>query len=233
MPYIPAADGSSDFLYFGIVILSMILGLATQAYIRSSYNKWSRVPVSTGISGAQAARRMLDDNGLHHVAVEQVPGQLTDHFDPRANVLRLSEGVYGGTSVASTAVAFHEAGHAVQHARGYFPAKLRGAIVPLAQFGSQMWVFLLMLGIILNVTGLITAAIVLFAFAVGFQIVTLPVEFNASGRALGAFLGQTGGQRGSVEYEGARQVLIAAALTYVAAALVSVLQLLYLLGRRD
>ena len=231
MPVTPLLMG--DMTYFGIVILSMILGLATQAYIRSSYNKWSRVPVSTGITGAQAARFMLDENGLHHVAIEQVPGQLTDHFDPRANVLRLSEGVYNGSSVASTAVAYHEAGHAVQHARGYFPAKLRRAIVPLAQFGSQMWVFLLMLGIIMNLSGLITAAIVLFAFAVGFQIVTLPVEFNASNRALAAFGRQTGGQPGSPEYSGARTVLTAAALTYVAAALVSVLQLLYLLGRRD
>ena len=231
MPFIPGV--TDDVMYFGIIILSMILGLATQAYIRSSYNKWSKVPVSTQVTGAQAARNMLDNAGLHHVRVEQVAGQLTDHFDPRANVLRLSEGVYDGRSVAATAVANHEAGHAIQHAAGYGPAKLRAAIVPLAQFGSQMWVFLLVLGIAMNMTGLITAAIVLFAFAVGFQIVTLPVEFNASNRALAAFAQQTGGQPGSTEYAGAKQVLTAAALTYVAAALVSVLQLLYLLGRRD
>lgn len=220
--------------YLLIVLLSLVLGLATQGYINSSYRKWSKVPVSSGLSGARAARAMLDAEGLRSVSIERIGGTLTDHFDPRSNVLRLSEDVHDGVSVAAAAVACHEAGHAVQHARGYVPAKLRGALVPVVNFGSNAWIFLLMLGIFLNVTGLITLAIVLFSFAVVFQIVTLPVEFDASSRALRGFAVQ-GGAPGTTEYAGAQTVLRAAALTYVAAALVSVLQLLHLIGatRRD
>lgn len=220
--------------YLLIVLLSLVLGLGTQAYIKSSYAKWSKVDNSSGMSGAQAARRMLDSEGLTSVSIERIGGVLSDHFDPRSNVLRLSENVYDGRSVAAAAVACHEAGHAVQHARGYVPAKIRGALVPAASFGSNAWVIFLMLGIFLNVTGLIWVGIVMFSFAVVFQVVTLPVEFNASGRALKQF-SAVNGPGGGVEYGGAQTVLRAAALTYVAAALVSVLQLLRLIGiaRRD
>jgi Zn-dependent membrane protease YugP len=214
--------------YLMLILVTLVLGFGTQAYIKHTYRKWGKVPISLGLTGAQAARRMLDANGLSHVAIERVGGELTDHFDPRTNVVALSEAVYGGTSVSASAIACHECGHAVQHARGYVPAKLRGALVPPVNLASNLWMFVLIAGIFLQMVGMIYLAVILYAAVIVFQLVTLPVEFDASRRALAYLNGH--GFLPSAETGGARAVLTSAALTYVAAALVSVLQLVYLLG---
>lgn len=211
--------------YLTLIIVTVILGFGTQWYINHSYKKYSAVDSHTGLTGAQIARRMLDDNGLQHVQVQCVGGTLTDHYDPSTQVVRLSEGIYSSTSVSAAAVACHECGHAVQHAQGYAPMRVRTALVPLANFGSSAWLVLLMIGIFLQLTNLILMACVVYGFAVLFQVVTLPVEFNASRRGL-AYADNTLGLAGS----GASTVLTAAALTYVAAALTSVMQLLYYLS---
>ena len=211
--------------YLTLIIVTVILGFGTQWYINHSYKKYSAVDSHTGLTGAQIARRMLDDNGLQHVQVQCVGGTLTDHYDPSTQVVRLSEGIYSSTSVSAAAVACHECGHAVQHAQGYAPMRVRTALVPLANFGSSAWLVLLMIGIFLQLTNLILLACVVYGFAVLFPVVTLPVEFNASRRGL-AYADNTLGLAGS----GASTVLTAAALTYVAAALTSVMQLLYYLS---
>lgn len=213
--------------YWFIIIITLALGLATQAYISHSYKKWSKVPVSTRQTGAQAARKMLDANGLTSVPIEKTSGKLTDHYDPRTNILRLSEEVYSGFNIAATAIACHEAGHAVQHAQGYVPARIRMAIVPAVNFASNAWMIIFFIGLFLNAMGLVYVGIVLYAVAVLFQVVTLPVEFNASNRALATVEGQMLPQN---ETAGAKAVLTAAALTYVAAALSSILQLIYFIG---
>jgi Zn-dependent membrane protease YugP len=212
--------------YLGIMIVGLVLGLGTQAWIKSAYNKWSRVPLVTGRSGAEVARAMLDENGLSGIGIERIGGSLTDHYDPRANVLRLSEGVYAGRSVAAAGVAAHEAGHAVQRARGFVPAAIREALVPAANIGSQMSWILIMLGFFLQYSGLILVGAIVFGAAVLFQVVTLPVEFDASRRAVATL--STG--LPPEQAAGARSVLTAAAMTYVAAALVSILQFAYFLG---
>jgi Zn-dependent membrane protease YugP len=204
------------------------LGFGSQAYIRHTYKKWSKVRISSGMTGAQAARKMLDANGLSHVAIERVDGELTDHFNPKTNVIALSEAVYNGTSVSATAIACHECGHAVQHARGYVPGKVRGAIVPVVNLAGNLWMVVLIAGIFLQMLNMIYLAIALYAATIIFQLVTLPVEFDASSRALAYVKGY--GYLPATETGGARSVLTSAALTYVAAALVSVLQLVYLLG---
>lgn len=226
--------------YWFLIIVTMVLGFAAQAYINSSYKKYSRVRNGTGLTGAQIARRMLDDNGLYDVQVQAVGGTLSDHYDPRTRVVRLSEGVYGEATVSAMAVACHECGHAVQHARGYVPMNVRSALVPLANFGSSAWLILLIVGFILNFTGLIWAGIVLYAFAVLFHVVTLPVEFNASRRGLAYIKGQSDARTvnasmalavpGDDASAGAKRVLTAAALTYVVGALTSIMQLLYFIG---
>jgi len=216
--------------YWWILILGLVLGLGTQAWVNSAFKKYSKMPLGTGQTGAQVARMMLDSNGLQNVTIERVGGHLSDHFDPRHNVLRLSEGVHDGRSVSSAGVASHEAGHAVQHAKGFVFAGIRSKLVPVAQFGSQLAWPLLFVGFLIQFSGLITLGIILFAAAVLFQIVTLPVEFDASRRAM-AFLSATPGITDE-QAVGARKVLTAAAMTYVAAALVSVLQLLYFISRR-
>lgn len=217
--------------YLMIVLVSLVLGGATQAYINSTYKKWSRVRGTSGSTGAEVARRMLDEEGASSVGITHVSGHLTDFYDPRDNNLHLSDENFQGGSVASVAVACHEAGHAVQTARGYVPIRIRTALVPVVNFTQQTWMVILLLGIFLNLSGLINLAVVFFSFSVLFQLVTLPVEIDASRRAV-AYLGSSGG---AIDKQGAKQVLTAAALTYVAAALVSVLQLLYYLGftRRD
>ena len=211
--------------YLSLIIITMILGFGTQWYINHSYKKYSQVDSGTGMTGAQVARCMLDDNGLHHVQVNCVAGTLTDHYDPRTQTVSLSEGIYGSTSVSAVAVACHECGHAVQHAVGYLPMSIRSALVPVANFGSSAWLVLLVIGIALNSLNLILLACVVYGFAVLFQVVTLPVEFNASRRGL-AYANNTLGVAGS----GAKTVLTAAAFTYVAAALTSIMQLLYYLS---
>lgn len=234
-----------------LMIVSVVLGLATQGYISSTYRRWSQVPLSSGMSGAQVAERVLQSNGIAGtgatitsaggrggVRIQPVGGSLTDHYDPRNKTLNLSEGVYGSSSVAAAGVAAHEAGHAVQDAQGYFWGRVRGMIVPAAAFGSQAaWVLIFVGALLGAASGLgrlvILTGIAFYACAVLFQLVTLPVEFDASRRAMGS-LEATGTLSGE-QLAGARQVLTAAALTYVAAALIAVLQLLYLLGflRRD
>ena len=214
--------------YLFLIIVTLALGLGAQAVIKSAYRKWSQVPVATGMTGFDAARRMLDDNGLYNVGIDMIAGELTDNFDPRTNMLHLSEPVYRGRSVAATAIACHEAGHAVQHATGYGPIKVRASILPVVQFASNAWIFVLIAGIFLNIMNLVWAAIILYACVVVFQLVTLPVEFNASSRGLATikatmFMPQE-------QYDGCAKVLRGAALTYVAAALSSILQLLYFLS---
>ena len=214
--------------YLLLVVVSTVLGLATQSYIKRTYAVWSKVPLGTGRTGAEVARQMLADEGASGVSIEGIAGELTDNFDPRSNVLHLSAANLHGGSVASAAVACHEAGHAVQHARGFLPGQIRTALVPVVNFASGAWMLVFFAGVFMGLVGLQRLAILLFGFSVLFQIVTLPVEFDASRRAV-AYIERSG--MGAEAVRGARKVLVAAALTYVAAALVSVMQLLYYLSR--
>ena len=218
-----------DFAYYGIVILSLFLGLVTQSYIKRKYERWSKVDASFDGTGADVARQMLNEGGASSVGITSVAGHLTDYYDPRDNNLHLSEENMRGGSVASVAVACHEAGHAVQHAKDYVPMRVRTALVPVVNFSQNVWMLVFLAGVFMNAVGLVRIAIALFAFSVIFQLVTLPVEINASRRAV-QFL-ETHGQ--GIDRQGAKEVLTAAALTYVAAALVSVVQLLYLIGRQE
>lgn len=219
-------DWSLYILYIGV---PLIIGLAVQGWLRSTFAKNSRIAVGSGMTGADVARRILDANGLQNVPVQpSKAGPLSDHYDPRSRGVFLSEAVFAGRSVAATAVAAHEVGHAIQHAQAYAPMRLRSAIWPVAALGSQAWFFILILGFILALTPLVNLAIIVFSLVVLFQLVTLPVEFNASRRAMGQIR-----QLGLVtdgEATGARQTLTAAAMTYVAGALASIAQLLYFLA---
>lgn len=221
-----------------LMLVSVVLGGITQAYIRSTYGKWSRVPLSSGLTGAQVAARVLTANGLPELRIQPVGGSLTDNYDPRSKVLNLSEGVYSESSVAAAGVAAHEAGHAVQDAKGYVWGAVRSSLVPAARFGSgAAWWFIILGLVFFRATqfgyALVWLGVVVFAAAVLFQVVTLPVEFDASRRAMATL--ESTGTLDSVQLAGARQVLTAAALTYVAATLVAALQLLYFIGlaRRD
>ncbi len=215
--------------YLLLIIISTVLGLATQGYINSTYRKWSKVPASSGLTGAQVARNMLSEGGATSVGIVPIAGTLTDNYDPRDNNLHLSQDNLSGGSVASVAVACHEAGHACQNASGYAPMRVRTALVPIVNFASNSWMVVLIVGMMLGLAGLVQLAVILFAFSVVFELVTLPVEIDASRRAVKYLAAHGGG----IDERGARSVLTAAALTYVAAALISVLQLLYLLGRTD
>lgn len=227
------------FFYFDstmlLLIPAMVLALYAQSKVRSAYAKYSRVSSVRGMSGAQVARTLLDRAGLHGVGVEMVAGNLTDHYDPRTKVVRLSHQVYHGTSVAALGIAAHETGHAAQHADGYFALSLRNNFFPIAQLGSNMAMPLFLIGFLFaNTMGiLMDIGILLFAFAVLFQVITLPVEYNASSRAVGMLLSE--GIIAPAEEAGVRRVLGAAALTYVAAtaaAISSLLRLFLLRGRR-
>ena len=218
-----------DPAYLLLVVVSLVLGLATQSYINSTYRTWSRVP-SDGATGADVARRMLDANGCGAVGIRSTPGKLTDHYDPRDNNLYLSADNLSGGSVASVAVACHEAGHAAQREHGYAMMKVRTALVPVVNFAQSAWMLVFIMGVFMNLAGLTTLAIFLFGFSVLFQLVTLPVEFDASRRAV-AYIRESG--MSEVNVRGAKKVLTAAALTYVAAALTSIMQLLYLLSRTN
>ena len=228
MPYYGYGFGF-DPAYLLLVVVSLVLGLATQSYINSTYKTWSRVP-SDGATGADVARRMLDANGCSRVGIRSTPGTLTDHYDPRDNNLYLSGDNLSGGSVASVAVACHEAGHAAQREHGYAMMKVRTALVPVVNFTQSAWMLVFFMGVFMNLAGLTTLAIALFAFSVLFQVVTLPVEFDASRRAV-AYIRDSG--MSEVNVRGAKKVLTAAALTYVAAALTSIMQLLYLLARTN
>ncbi len=215
-----------DPTYF-LVLIGAVLCIWAQARVSSTYNRYSRVLSRTGMTGAQAAQRILQLSGIYDVRIEHVGGKLTDHYDPVNKVLRLSDTVYGSTSVAAIGVAAHECGHAVQHDKGYAPLQFRSALVPVANIGSKAGIPLILLGALLGMNQtLIHIGIWVFALAVLFQLVTLPVEFNASGRAL-AMLGDYG-MLDKDETKGCRKVLQAAALTYVAAAASAILQLLRL-----
>lgn len=216
-----------DMGYYLIALVALIIGGLAQAYIRSTYRKWSQVSANVPGTGADVARRMLAESGADGVGITRTPGSLTDHYDPRDNTLHLSDDNYRGASVASVAVACHEAGHAIQAAQGFGFYRLRTALVPVVNVAQQGWVIVLLFGVFLNMFGLVKLAIALFGVAVLFQVVTLPVEIDASRRAV-AYLSQNGS---GLDEKGARSVLTAAALTYVAAALTSIMQLLYLLGR--
>ncbi len=220
-----------------LVIIGAVICIAASAYMKSTFNKYARVRSRTGMTGAEAAQKLLSRAGIHDVAVEHVSGNLSDHYDPRKKTLRLSDSVYGSNSIAAIGVAAHECGHAMQHHKGYVPLKLRSALVPAANIGSRLGLPLVFIGLIFSLEfpipgidrtfSLVEVGIVVFAVAVLFQIITLPVEFNASTRALRA-LGDNG-VVGSDEISDCRHVLIAAALTYVAAAASSILQLLRLI----
>ena len=211
-----------------LIVISLVLGFGTQVYIKSRFKKWGKVANTLGYTGGQAARKMLDANGLYHVAIDVTSGSLTDHFDPKTNTVSLSEQVYYNRSVSALAIACHECGHAVQYARSYVPATVRSALVLPINIASSAWMFVLIAGVIMSMLGLIWAAIGLYAITIIFQLVTLPVEFNASSRAM-EYINSFGFIQTS-ESKGARSVLRAAALTYVAAALISLMQLVYLLG---
>jgi Zn-dependent membrane protease YugP len=203
----------------------LLLGLWAQARVRGAFNKYSKVRNARGLSGAQVARLLLDEQGLSHVAVEETKGRLSDHYDPRSKVLRLSPEVYRTNSIAAAGIAAHELGHALQDSKGYAPLRLRSAIVPATQFGSMLAPWLFIAGWFLNITPLAWFAVILFGIAVVFTLVTLPVERDASKRAK-AMLTSSGVLIGD-EIQGANKVLDAAALTYVAAAVSSIGQFLY------
>lgn len=222
-----------DPMWILLMIISTVVGVATQGYINSTFRKWSQVPLTTGRSGAEVARAILDANGLHAVPVNPVGGNLTDHYDPRNRVLALSTPVYGQATVAAAGVAAHEAGHAIQHQRRYVFGSVRSTIVPIANIGSQAAFPLIMIGFFVGATQLVWLGVIAYGAAVAFQLVTLPVELDASRRAMATL--QTSGVMGPEQLAGARHVLNAAALTYVGAALIAILQLLYFIGlaRRD
>lgn len=212
-----------------LVIIGAVLCLLASGRVHSTYSKYQRVRSTSGLTGSEAARRILSYAGIHDVSVERVTGNLTDHYDPRSKVLRLSDSTYNSPSVAAIGVAAHECGHAIQHARNYAPLNFRSALVPVANLGSTIAWPLIVIGFLFNNQTsqlLITIGILAFSLAVLFQIVTLPVEFNASGRAI-QVLGETGMLR-SEELSMTKKVLSAAALTYVASAAASILQLLRL-----
>ena len=220
-----------DWTYIILVMPFVIFSMIASAKVNSSFKKYSEVYSRRGLTAAEAARRVLNDNGVSGVAIERVQGHLTDHFDPKSNTIRLSENVYDSTSVASIGVACHEAGHAVQHAVGYIPVKVRTAIVPITNIGSKLSMPLIVLGIFLSYFGeqysiIAYIGVALFALCVVFQLVTLPTEFNASRRAIRAI--SDGGILYEDEVKGAKKVLFAAAMTYVAALAVTVMQLLRL-----
>jgi len=219
-----------DPVWMLITFAGLGLSLAAAARVKSTFARFAKVGVRSGMSGAEAARAVLRAGGVSGVRIEPHQGFLTDHYDPRQKVLRLSPQVYEGRSVSAVAVAAHEAGHALQDARGYLPLHLRSAIVPMTQFGSRMWIFLFMFGIFFNSTGLIWAGILAFGAVVLFQLVTLPTEFDASRRAK-LVLAETGITATAEERAGVAKVLDAAAMTYVAAAATAVVQLLYLIMR--
>ena len=216
-----------DYYYIILVIPAIIISMYAQFKVQSTYKKYSEVMSKKGLTAREVTRKILDLSGLTNVKIEHIAGKLSDHYDPRTNVIRLSDSVYSDTSVASLGVAAHEAGHAIQHATGYFPIKLRNSVLPVANIGSRLSVPLIILGIILSFEPLISFGILLFSFVLLFQVITLPVEFNASRRAL-SILNDTN-MLDESELIGSKKVLSAAAMTYVAAALVSATQLLRLL----
>ena len=223
-----------DPYYWMILVPAMLIALLAQLKVSSTFNRYSRVASRRGFTGAQAAEEVLRAHGVYNVRIERVSGRLSDHYDPRSNVIRLSDTVYNSASVAAIGVAAHEAGHAVQYAVGYVPIRIRSAVIPISQFGSSLSMPVLLVGLLFNYGFLVQLGIVLFSTVALFQLVTLPVEFNASARALHTL--ESSYILESDEVRMAGKVLRAAALTYVAALLSSLAQLLRLIllfGRRD
>lgn len=224
-----------DYTYLVFVLPALLIALVAQIKVKTTFHKYAKVMNARGLSGAEVAAKILSSNGVLDVAVQRVAGNLTDHFDPTARVIRLSQSVYDSHSVAAVGVAAHEAGHALQYAEDYFPIRLRAAIIPVTKVGSALSWPLIILGLVFSFGLLVNLGIILFSVVTLFQLVTLPVEFNASRRALNIL--QQQGILAPEELGGARKVLTAAAMTYVAALLVSVMQLLRLIAlfsnRRD
>ena len=222
-----------DWTYLYLVLPCILLSLWASHNVKSTFQKYSQQYSLRRLTGAEAAQRVLSANGVHGVRIERVSGNLTDHFDPKTNVIRLSDGVYGSTSTAAIGVACHEAGHAVQYAQNYAPIKLRAAIIPLTNFGSRIAMPLILAGILFSSLGtmsdtLVYLGIACFGFSLVFQLVTLPVEFNASRRAMQTI--ESSNLLTEEEQHGARKTLKAAALTYVAATAVALAQLLRLIA---
>jgi len=215
--------------YMVMILPALLLAIYAQMKVKSTFARFSNVRASKGCSADSVTRTLLDRFGLHNVKVERVGGNLTDHYDPRSKTLRLSDSVGGSSSIAAIGVAAHEVGHAVQDLKGYAPLRLRNSLVPAANLGSNLGILFFIIGLPMGMGSLVTLGIILFSCAVLFQIVTLPVEFDASRRAL-ALLSETG-TLSPTELSGAKSVLSAAALTYIAATLMAVMQLLYLLSR--
>lgn len=218
--------------YLIFLLPAMILGFWAQMKVKGTFNKYNRIGNSRGMTGEQAARMVLDRNGLSYVRIEHISGELTDHYDPRDNVIRLSSPVYNSTSIGAIGVAAHEAGHAVQHAEDYAPIKLRNAIIPVCNIGSNVGPIMILIGCLLSGTfgrSLILFGIMLFSLVALFQLVTLPVEFDASGRALAVI--RDSGIFDAEDYRGAKKVLSAAAMTYVAALVTTLSQILYYVVR--
>ncbi len=224
-----------DIYYFILVLPAVLLSLWAQVRVNSTFSKYQKQISQRRMTGFDAARRILDSNGLSHIRIEHIRGNLTDHYDPKANVIRLSDGVYNSESIAAMGVAAHEAGHAVQHSVNYAPIKIRNSVLPLANIGSRASIPLALLGFLLGIESLVSFGIILFGAVVIFQLVTLPVEFNASSRAVETLF--SSGMIGEDEKKGVKKVLGAAALTYVAAAITSLMSLLRLIlifgGRRS
>lgn len=224
--------------YLCFMLPAFILMAAVQIYVSSAYKRWSQVRARSQFTGAQAAQRLAQNGGLYDVRIEGIAGNLTDHYDPRDKVLRLSEGVYRGSSVASLAIAAHELGHALQDHEGYFPLRLRAALVPAVNIGSYLGWILIIIGLVISNTNLAWLGVAIFSLGALFALATLPVELNASARAK-ELLANTGLIVGEEEQRGVNNVLNAAALTYVAALVTAVMQVLYFgsmvagVGRRD
>jgi len=221
-----------DYWYIILVVPAIILSLIASAGVNSAFKKYSKVASRMGITGAESARRVLEANGVNGVKIEPVSGNLTDHFDPKSNTIRLSESVYGANTVAAIGVAAHEAGHAVQYAVGYSPMKLRAAIIPVTNIGAKISWPLILIGLLLSSYTLAMLGVIAFGFSTLFQLITLFVEFDASNRAVNAIEGMCAGTE---EVNGTKKVLRAAALTYVAALAVSLanlLRLFLIVGRR-
>lgn len=219
----------NSYSYILFMLPAILFALWAQLSVKSTFSEYQKVWNAKGMTGCDAARAILDANGLRHVRIERVQGQLTDHYDPRSQTIRLSDGVYDASSVSAVGVAAHEAGHAVQHATGYRPLALRNAIIPVCNIGSKLAPYLIMAGLIFSMVQLYLAGVAAFILMALFQLITLPVEFNASRRAVRA-LAQTGGMSEN-DLSGAKKVLRAAAMTYVAALFTSFMQILYYLSR--
>lgn len=233
MPYYSSNYYGFDWTYLILVLPCLILSLWASARVNSTFKKYSAQISSRRITGAQAAQRVLQSNGVMGIRIERISGNLTDHFDPKANVIRLSDSVYDSPSTAAIGVACHEAGHAVQYASDYFPIRIRAAIIPITNFGSKLAMPLILLGLLFSALGsfsnsLVYIGIACFGLSFVFQLITLPVEFNASRRAMEAI--EQGNMLTHDELKGARKTLSAAAMTYVAATAVSLAQLVRLIS---